>query len=330
MHLHALYRQDAVRYRKSELLCSVIERSLGAPSSFPLVYDRTRFLEIAQEEGIRVPKSEGLTDLHQARIWAARASFPAVLKSNGSSGGVGVKIVHTREEAERAFRSLLAPPLMARAAKRALMDGDMSLVWPSILRTRASVNAQGFVAGREASSTFACWNGKVMSGLHFEVLNTTERTGPATVIRMIENREMSSAAEKIACRLNLSGLVGLDYMLEEQTGSAYLIEINPRATQVGHLALGPGRDLPAALYAALTGGMIREAPKATENKVIALFPSEWKRNPDSAHLRSAYHDVPWEEPELVRACVLERKEAKCTEFGNRSAPGILIRSAQIR
>lgn len=308
MHLHALYQREADRGQKSAVLCRVIERSLGAPSSFPLVYDRTKFLEIAQEEGIRVPKSEVLTDIHQARAWATRASFPAVLKSNGSSGGVGVKIVHTREEAVRAFRSLQAPPLLARAAKRALMDGDMSLVWPSLLRKRASVNAQGFVAGREASSTMACWNGKLLASLHFEVLNKTDSTGPATVIRMIENREMLITAEKIVRRLNLSGLVGLDFMLEEQTGNPYLIEINPRATQVGHLPLGPKRDLPAALYAAMTGEEIREAPKITENKIIALFPPEWKRNPDSSYLRSGYHDVPWEEPELVRACVLSARK----------------------
>ena len=61
-------------------------------------------------------------------------------------------------------------------------------------------------------------------------------------------------------------------MLEEQTGSPYLIEVNPRATQVGHLTLGPGRDLPAAFYAALTGEAIQEAPKVTENRTIALFP----------------------------------------------------------
>jgi hypothetical protein len=304
MHLHALYQREVDGGRKGALICSVIERSLGAPSSFPLVYDRTRFLEIAQEEGIRIPKSEVLIDANQAREWAAQASFPAVLKSNGSSGGVGVKIVHSREEAERSFRALYAPPLFARAAKRALMDGDNTLVLPSLLRKRASVNAQGYVTGCEASSTFACWNGKVLAELHFEVLNKADRTGPATVIRMIDNREMSMAAEKIAGKLNLSGMVGLDFMLEEQTGDAYLIEINPRATQVGHLTLGPGRDLPAALYAAVTGEVIREAPKVTENKVIALFPPEWKRNPDSAYLRSGYHDVPWEEPELVRACVL--------------------------
>ncbi|PYU61922.1 MAG: hypothetical protein DMG55_05910 [Acidobacteria bacterium] len=44
-------------------------------------------------------------------------------------------------------------------------------------------------------------------------------------------------AEKMVRRLNLSVLHGLDWMLETYTGKPYLIEMNLRATQVGHLAL---------------------------------------------------------------------------------------------
>ena len=115
-------------------------------------------------------------------------------------------------------------------------------------------------------------------------------------------------------RLNLSGLHGFDFMLEAHTGNAHLIEINPRATQVGHLALGPGRDLPAALYAALCGEPVHAAPKVTENDVIALFPQEWLRAPESAFLRTAYHDVPWEERELLRACVRLRQKKSAGGF----------------
>jgi formate-dependent phosphoribosylglycinamide formyltransferase (GAR transformylase) len=301
MQLHALYERESKRGRKGALICSVIERSLGSPSSFPQVYARTGLLEIAQEEGIRVPRTEVLTDINQLREWGARTGFPAVLKSNGSSGGEGVRIVHSLEKAERAFRTLQAPPLLARALKRALIDGDKTLILPSLLRRRSGLNIQEYVAGQEATSTVACWQGTLLAGLHFEVLNKTTPTGPASVMRLIDSCEMSIAAEKIVRRLNLSGIVGLDFMLEEQTGNPYLIEVNPRATQVGHLTLGSGRDLPAALYAALTGEVIREAPKITENRTIALFPQEWKRNPESSFLQSGYHDVPWEEPELIRA-----------------------------
>lgn len=301
MQLHALYEREFKRYGKDGLICRIIERSLGSPSSFPQVYARTGLLEIAQEEGIRVPRTEALTDINQLKEWGARSGFPAVLKSNGSSGGEGVRIVQTLGKAERAFRTLQAPPLLARAAKRALIDGDKTLILPWLLRRRSGLNIQEYVAGTEATSTVACWQGTLLAGLHFEVLSKTTPTGPASVMRLIDSCEMSSAAEKIVRRLNLSGVIGFDFMLEEQTGNPYLIEVNPRATQVGHLTLGPGRDLPAALYAALTGEGIRVAPKLTENRTIALFPQEWNLNPESPFLQSGYHDVPWEEPELIRA-----------------------------
>jgi hypothetical protein len=119
---------------------------------------------------------------------------------------------------------------------------------------------------------------------------------------------MSAAVEKMTRRLSLSGLYGFDFMLEAGTGNAHVIEINPRATQVGHLSLGPGHDLPAALYAALSGKAVQPAEKVTEKDTIALFPQEWIRDPESAFLQSGYHDVPWEEPELVRDCVNNRRK----------------------
>ncbi|GAC1680411.1 MAG: hypothetical protein PVS2B2_18760 [Candidatus Acidiferrum sp.] len=142
-----------------------------------------------------------------------------------------------------------------------------------------------------------------MAGLHFEVLTKQYLRGPASVLRLIENAEIVATIEKIARRLSLSGLHGFDFLLEGNTETPYLIEMNPRATQVGHLALGRGRDLPAALYSALTGKEIQEAPQVTENPTIALFPQEWLRNPESAYLRVGYHDIPWEEPDLMLECL---------------------------
>jgi hypothetical protein len=134
------------------------------------------------------------------------------------------------------------------------------------------------------------------------VLNKRISTGPSTVLRVIEHPEMASAVTKIVRRLQLSGIHGFDFMLESQTDHAYMIEINPRSTQVGHLTLGPGRDLPAALFASVSGTKIQEAPALTDKSVIALFPQEWLRNPTSSLLRTGYHDVPWKEPELIRSC----------------------------
>jgi hypothetical protein len=301
-HLHELYRR-CERFSESATLASLIERSLGAPASFPVIDSRAAFMELAREEEIRVPEAEILKTHADLENWVEDAGLPTVLKADGTSGGEGVRVVRTMAEAQSAFRKLQSPPLIARALKRALLDQDRTLIWPALCRHRPVVSAQTFVAGHEATSTIVCWNGAVLASLHFEVLRKCNAAGHATVVRLIENAEMSTAIAKIARRMKLSGVCGFDFMLESSTGSAYLIEMNPRATQVGHLALGAGRDLPAALYGAISGHPIRVAAPITERDTIALFPHEWARDPQSQFLRTGYHDVPWDTPELIHACI---------------------------
>ena len=301
-HLHRLYVENEHREEGASLR-ELIERSLGSPEYFPIVDDRASFIRISLEAGARVPRNATIANAENLRCWIASSGFPVVLKANGTSGGTGVRVVRNAEDARRAFRELQAPPLLARAAKRALFDGDTTLVWPSLLRHKSVVNAQAYICGHEATTTTLCWRGEVLASLHFAVLQKSHSFGHATVVRRIEHSGMVEATEKVARRLGLSGFHGFDFMLAERTNDAYLIEINPRATQVGHLAFGPGRDLPAAMVSALTSTPAQLSPIVTENDTIALFPQEWLREPSSPYLHSGYHDVPWGQPELVRACV---------------------------
>jgi hypothetical protein len=311
-HLHELYRrreQFSLGSRRSGLpLATLIERSLGSPEFFSIVHSRAAFIDLAHEEGIRVPETQIIKTTEQLKMWVERDGLPTVLKADGTSGGEGVRVVRTIEEAQLALHKLRKPPLLARACKRALLDRDRTLIWPSLRRHRPTVNAQAFVAGHEATSTIACWKGTVLASLHFEVLRKCSDAGHATVVRLIENAEMSKAVERIVRRMGLSGICGFDFMLEENTGNAFLIEINPRATQVGHLTLGPGRDLPAAIYGAVSGNAVRVTAAVTDNDTVALFPHEWARDSQSEFLRTGYHDVPWETPELVHACVQRSRQ----------------------
>jgi ATP-grasp domain len=309
-HLHNLYHEEYRREKSKTHTCELIEDSLGTPDGFPIVTARAAFMRLAKDSGVRVPETQLLQDTDDLLHWIRRTGLPIVLKANGTSGGVGVKFVHNFQEAERAFRALQAPPLLSRATKRAIIDKDMTLVWPSLLRRSHVVNAQQYIPGREATSLVACWKGAVLASLHFEVLNKRDATGPSTVLRLVHHPEMSSATETLARRLQLSGLHGFDFILEGETSNAYLIEINPRATQVGHLTLGAGRDLPAALFAAVSGEPLREATKLTDNQIIVLFPQEWLRNAASVFLQTGYHDVPWDEADWIKACVAKRKKQK--------------------
>lgn len=303
-HLHEVHERERSRGPVGREFCKLIERSLGAAKGFPVVSSRNAFMQAAKQEGINVPQTAVVANKSDLNDWIVRFGFPMVLKANGTSGGDGVKVVNTVAEAELAFRKLQSPPLLARAVKRALVDHDMTLLWPSLFRKRSIISAQTFVRGHEATSTLFCWKGEVLASLHFEVLEKVGSTGHATVIRRIDHVQISGVAAKVAARLQLSGFHGLDFMIEDETGRAYLIEINPRTTQVGHLVLSGGRDLPAALYSAITGRCPgRYAPRTIESNTVALFPNEWMRDPQSVFLQSAYHDVPWQEAGLLLKCL---------------------------
>jgi hypothetical protein len=302
-HLLDLYAQEKQDDSGGSAICDLIERSLGSPKSFPFMMARASFMKIAEEEGIRIPKTRVIRETNDLKACVSEMGFPLVLKADGSSSGEGTQVVRTVREADRALGSLQRPLHFVRVVKRVLVNQDLRSVRPKLQRRRAIVNAQKFIAGRDATSLVACWEGVVLGGLHFEVVQKQYTYGPASVMRLIENPEIESAIAKAVRRLKLSGLHGFDFLLEDSTELPYMIEFNPRATQVGHLTLGTGRDLPGALYGALTRKPVCEAPKVTDNPTITLFPQEWLRDPESTFLKTGYHDIPWEEPELIQACL---------------------------
>jgi hypothetical protein len=56
-----------------------------------------------------------------------------------------------------------------------------------------------------------------------------------------------------------------------------------------------------SLYMQMTDLRPLPTPAPINRGLIALFPNEIARSAFSEHLQSCYHDVPWDEPELVRA-----------------------------
>jgi carbamoylphosphate synthase large subunit len=243
----------------------------------------------------------------ELKDWLRANGLPAVLKTDGSSGGYGVRIVSSFEEAEAARRKLSAPPSLARAIKRALINRNHTFLVPAWKGQSAIVNAQKFIKGTEATSTALCWEGKVLAVLTFEVLRAMYPGGPSTVVRLLENQTILTTVRKTASRLGLSGICGFDFIIETGTGTAHLIELNPRATQTAHLRLGEGQDLAGSLFTAVTGKCSIEPVNEIKGDTIALFPQEWIREPESEFLRSAFQDVPWSEPNLMEAIVASER-----------------------
>jgi len=304
LSLHRLHEKRPA----DSALRQLIERSVGDPQHYSTVRTRASLLAAARDSRISVPETEVLTGKESLAAWLNKNGLPAYIKADGTSGGVGVRLVESREQAERAFAALSSPPGAIRALKRALVDKDMRLLVPCLRRWRPVVSIQKVISGSEANCAASCWQGRLLACISAQVIQRDDEYGPATVIRIIDNQEMLAAAEKIAAKFHLSGLFGLDFMLETATGTAYLLEMNARATQTCHLDLGRGKDPMRSLATEFSAGGLGSPSTMTltGRDTIALFPAEWKRDPCSRYLSSAYHDVPWEEPDLVRYCIKSR------------------------
>lgn len=303
VHLQRLYEHEGKLGVAENGVREVILRSLGAPDACALATKRGLLMAIAAEEGVRIPKTERMTSLGELDRWLTHGSLPAVIKVDCSWGGLGVAIVHSGDEARSAYKRLASRPSMLNAVAHMLLERDTSYVRNALQQEPKNVTIQAYIPGTPANRAVACWQGDVLAGISVEAINTQHATGPATVAHVIDNTEMSVSVARLVRRLGITGLWGADFVLDAKTGAAYLIEVNPRATPICHLALGAGRDLPAALYAKLGGISTGAAPAPINHDVIAMFPGEWRRDPASAHLRSGYHDIPLDEPELLRDCL---------------------------
>jgi predicted ATP-grasp superfamily ATP-dependent carboligase len=294
-------------------LDTLLERSLGRLSSYPALMARATAAGAAREEGLAAPESVGVETAEAFEAQLRRFGLPAVLKVDGSWGGDGVAVLRTRQQAERAWRKLARPPSRLRSLARAVLRADTHFLADAWMPKTPHVVLQRFIAGRPATSAFVCRDGEVLAALHMDVVAWQGATGPAAILRPVDCPRMAEACRAIAKRFGLSGFIGLDFMRDE-AGTAHLIEVNPRATQICHLALGA--DLAAAFL-----GKTPRAPM-TDKPLIALFPQAASLDSEGV-LATAFWDLPGDDPRVL-ARVLGRNwnlaDGIAFHFGQGLAP----------
>jgi predicted ATP-grasp superfamily ATP-dependent carboligase len=284
----------ALRAVGDDKLSTLIETSHGRSDASCALAKRGSLRDIRRLPNVDVPRTDNVATASELRDWVRKFGLPAILKLDGSWGGNDVVVVRHESEIRRAFWEMRLRQSVVRGLRRYLIKRDVE----ALSRWRSAISVQSFVPGNPANATVACWRGKVLAQVAVEVVEWAKPFGMATVVRVVDGDAMAAAARSICNHYMLSGLHGFDFIIEEGSGAAKLIEINPRATQISHLNLGPGRDLAAALFEALSGRSAAWRP-LIQSKDISLFPGEWWRDSQSSYLTSTFHDVPYEDADLA-------------------------------
>ena len=280
--------QPAVQAR----LAALVRDSLGDPAFYRVSVDKTRLPAAAAALGVRVPPFTVAGSLAAAAAFAAERGYPVVLKHSHGYAGQGVAICRGPDDVARAFAFLAQPPASGPA-------------------TPVEILVQAHVAGRVQYHSISAWEGKLLAGWAADQLHASHgHRGPGTVTRYRRSPEVRGFVERLVRGFGITGLLGSEFIVDEATGEAHLLEINRRVTPGTHRGALIGVDLCAALYGAMHGrpSTSRADLDPGEEGIAVMFPQEWLRDPASRYLRDFPVDVPWDEPELVEAMLALRHD----------------------
>ena len=289
---------DPPRGLDSELkarIVSMVTDSLGDPRFYAVSIDKTMLPAAAEAMGVRVPPYGIAASVNEAIERATVLGYPAVLKRRFGFAGQGVEIVSNRDEVIAAAQRLLQPDQLDL--------GELK---------RPQLLVQKFIAGPHYSQALVALRGVPLDSFAWErMAGTRPIKGQTTVLRFVRSPETREFSERLCREFAMSGFFNVQFIIDERTGEAHMLEINRRLVTHMHLGERVGRDLGQALFAALGGQPTPRGSVEGENEggAVVVFPREWLRDPQSPHLSEFPVDVPWDEPELVEAMLAMRHEA---------------------
>ena len=218
-------------------------------------HDKGQLAQLAEELGIRTPKTRQFTRVDDVYRAVPDLSFPLFVKTRAGSAGVGLKKVRTPEELTATFKEFVEGFNLA--------PEDYPLI-------------QEFVEGDDYCVTVLFDRGRCVARMTYHNVRAFPRdTGAGAVRESVELPEAEEAAVTLLSHLNWHGIAELDFR-RARGGPAYLIELNPRFFGGLHQAVAANVDYPHLLFRVACGEEITEAPPVdysvrTESPVVGLL-----------------------------------------------------------
>jgi carbamoylphosphate synthase large subunit len=217
------------RYAVHRRISKLIEMSIGPATSFRPILNKSEFLACAKIEGVRCPRTTVFPATRAFVSAPAELTYPIVVKADQSYGGRCVRIIDSESDLRATVWELQMPSTWRSRRLIGAILGSEALRF-LLLPLRRTISIQQFIGGRPANRAVVCWKGKVLAGITVEAVEVTEACGPASVVRTIDHPEIAISAERMVSRLELSGFVGFDFIIDP-SGQAWIVEMNPRVTR---------------------------------------------------------------------------------------------------
>lgn len=205
--------------------------------------DKARFQAMAEELSLPVPRARRLHPGPDAAAPELDLRYPLVIKPL------------TRRESWGAI---------ARSGGKAIrVDGpaDLHALWPSLCTGGIELLAQELIPGPETRiesyHVYVDGQGQVAGEFTGRKIRTYPADyGHSTALTVTDSRgeaaDVAALGREVAARIGLRGVAKFDFK-RAPDGSLHLLEVNPRFNLWHHLGAVAGVNLPALVYADLTG-----------------------------------------------------------------------------
>jgi D-aspartate ligase len=202
--------------------------------------DKARFSVLAAQLGLPVPATLVIEPgAEPAPRDIATLGFPFILKP---------------KKLDRTW--LPIDPLRAKAMRVDSLD-EWRALWPRLAALGAPIIAQQYVEGPESRvesyHVYVAEDGEIVAEFTGRKIRTLPaQRGDSTALTLTDDPALRELGRRLVRRLDLRGVAKLDFK-RAPDGRLYLLEVNARLTLWNHLAARAGVNIPALVYADLTG-----------------------------------------------------------------------------
>ncbi len=279
----------------------LLRYSLGCPEFYGELDSKIRLQQLATKIGISTLPGCEVHSIDDALTFGKTNGYPVVLKKDHGSGGAGVwickdkhSLLDTYAEIQKKQKRASVLRTLRSCYKRGLLG--------HIGKVPVRIAIQKYVEGEPVACNFVALEGRILaSNTVFKRLPHPAPTSPCCVIESLQHDQIDSISKALIKQTEFSGFGAFDFIVDGKSGQAYLLECNPVPTSVSHLGDVLGNDLCAALFAVICGNQTRERVVSPQKVVVAMFPHEVRRDPNSRYIKDYYHDIPVDDPALLEA-----------------------------
>lgn len=188
------------------------------------ILDKGYITALAEKINVKTPHTYFPTSLEHAEKMFENIKYPCVIKTRRGNSGKGVFIVTQKSEGIACYTELVG--------KVGLSGGSLPII-------------QNYIDGFVAGSCFLAENGKILSLFQEKYLLCKGGNFGTSVFREpFVSHELERSTVEMVKALNYTGIGHFDFVVDCNSGTAYLIEMNPRMWGAIELAISNGYDFP--------------------------------------------------------------------------------------